>query len=656
MRNLLAILIIIFSYTLTKAQINKANAIGAYLYNFAKLSSSPKQNQLSTYPIVVVSNNQILIEEFKKMAQNNRINDKPIQLTIDNNASGNYHEACLLFISSDMNQHYRNIFNQTKNDEVLLVSEDYDDKTHIMLNLYEAEDHTMKFEMNKGNIYDRNITISDEILLMGGNIVDLTELYIETQKELQSSDSKIEVIEDSLSTLSSEIGKNQQQIAKQDEALEQQKEIISKQKQEQQKLTSNISEQKQQLISVQDAFTQNEAKMRLYNDSLIHSREILQSFQNQIAENNQILQDQQNEIKTNKEVLSQKNTVIRKQRIVVAFFVVGITVNIALLILLLKSLKDKKRKNKQLRKQKEELAKQNKVLEKNSNLIESMMDELSDNNEELTTMLEENKRMQNKLVQSEKMASLGVLSAGIAHEINNPINFVYAGINSLLRDFEDIKPVIDEVSKLNVDNNNLNEKIELIKKLKEENYFDEAMEAIPEIISDIKLGADRTAEIVKGLRNFTHMDSDNQEKLNINEGLDTSLLLLKNKYKNHIEIIKDYSQSIPDILCFPGKINQALLNILANAVDAIKDKGTIWITTNHTDVFLEISIKDDGHGIPKEIQNKIFDPFFTTKSVGEGTGLGLAITFGIIGEHNGTIEVNSKEGEGTEFIIQLPIQ
>ena len=95
---------------------------------------------------------------------------------------------------------------------------------------------------------------------------------------------------------------------------------------------------------------------------------------------------------------------------------------------------------------------------------------------------------------------------------------------------------------------------------------------------------------------------------------------------------------------------------MANAVDAIKDKGTIWIATNHTDGFLEISIKDDGHGIPKEIQNKIFDPFFTTKSVGEGTGLGLAITFGIIGEHNGTIEVNSKEGEGTEFIIQLPIQ
>ena len=113
-------------------------------------------------------------------------------------------------------------------------------------------------------------------------------------------------------------------------------------------------------------------------------------------------------------------------------------------------------------------------------------------------MLEENKRIQNKLVQSEKMASLGVLSAGIAHEINNPINFVYAGINSLLRDFEDIEPVINEVSKIDIEKDNLKEKIEYIQKLKEENYFDDAMEAIPDIIGDIKLGADRTAEIVKG--------------------------------------------------------------------------------------------------------------------------------------------------------------
>jgi signal transduction histidine kinase len=262
--------------------------------------------------------------------------------------------------------------------------------------------------------------------------------------------------------------------------------------------------------------------------------------------------------------------------------------------------------------------------------------------------------MQEQLVQSEKMASLGVLSAGIAHEINNPINFVYAGIKSLLRDFEDIEPVLKEIEKLSPDDNDLSEKIKIINKIKEENYFDEAFEAIPEIISDIQLGADRTSEIVKGLRSFSRTEKDKVKGVFINKELDTSLLLLRNRYKNTIEVIKQYDDTIPSIEGYPGKLNQVFLNILSNAIDALEEKGEIKIITNNNKNDISIIIQDNGQGMNEETKSKIFDPFYTTKVVGQGTGLGLSISYGIVVDHKGSIKVNSEPGKGTEFIIILP--
>ena len=298
--------------------------------------------------------------------------------------------------------------------------------------------------------------------------------------------------------------------------------------------------------------------------------------------------------------------------------------------------------------------KDNELLIMQKQKIDKINEELNKYNEELTATLEKLKQTQHQLVQAEKMASLGVLSAGIAHEINNPINFVYAGINSLLRDFEDIKPVIDAINKINPDDDNLKEKLEKVDQLKQENYFNDAFEAIPQIISDIKLGADRTAEIVKSLRNFSRTDYKKVLLYNIHEGLDTSLLLLKNKYKNNIEIIKNYDRDIPFIYCNPGKMNQVFLNILSNAIDAIESKGKIWITTSHQKDFVKISIKDNGCGMNDETREKIFDPFYTTKDVGKGTGLGMSITYGIIQEHGGDIQIISEPGKGTEMIITIP--
>ena len=258
--------------------------------------------------------------------------------------------------------------------------------------------------------------------------------------------------------------------------------------------------------------------------------------------------------------------------------------------------------------------------------------------------------------ESEKMASLGVLTAGIAHEINNPINFVFAGSNSLARDFEDIKFVIEKLKIIEIDDIPAEEKLIRIKNAMVECEYNEAVSAMEQTIKDIILGAVRASEIVEGLRSFSRSESKMWSSYEIHKAIDGMLILLKNKYKHHIEIIKDYDNTIPSIETLGGKFNQVIMNVLSNSIDAIDTSGSIFITTKKIGDKVQLSVRDTGKGIPDSVKPKIFDPFFTTKDVGKGTGLGLSITYGIVNEHHGTIEFTSNENEGTNFIITIPIK
>jgi signal transduction histidine kinase len=653
--HIILILFFVFPGISSLGQLNRSEVISAYVYNFAKQSSSEKQANLQTYNLVLVSEKQELISGFEEMAKRHAVKKKNISLSIIDNAIFDFSNTCLVFVGSDKIKFYDSLFIKTKNQEVLIVSENYTDKRKIMLNLYDTKDGKIQFTMNRGNIYERQITISDEILLMGGSEIDLVKMYLESQNKLDTLRTKLNLDREKLIDLTEQINKTQ-------EELNLQKEFIAKEEQSKQELVDEIKRYKTQLYNQKRNFEVSKKEMDSFYDSLNATSQMMRVQKHEINIGNEILKKQQEQIKIKtkeieykEEILSQQLKTIGRQRNTVAVFVLIFVVIVVLLILLIKNIRAKNTKNKQLEKQKLEIGEKNDELKNINNVVQAINNKLNEKNEELKTSLEEIKNMQKQLVQSEKMASLGVLSAGIAHEINNPINFVYAGINSLLRDFEDIKPVIDEVSTLNSKTDNLQEKIEEIKKLKEELYFDEAFEAIPAIINDIKLGADRTAEIVKGLKSFSRVEKGELQSLNIHEGIDTALLLLKNKYKDHVEITKNYEEDIPLIKCFPGKINQALLNIISNAVDSIDEKGEIIITTEKTNKNIHISIKDTGCGMPKNVLEKLFDPFFTTKPIGKGTGLGLSITYGIIQEHNGSINVKSVPDKGSEFIIKLPI-
>ncbi|MGB0522649.1 MAG: ATP-binding protein [Flammeovirgaceae bacterium] len=279
--------------------------------------------------------------------------------------------------------------------------------------------------------------------------------------------------------------------------------------------------------------------------------------------------------------------------------------------------------------------------------------------ESLETAMTELKETQMQLVQSEKLSSIGQLTAGIAHEINNPVNFIYAGANTLRQVLNDVRLLIGKYNEIkpNSSQDTLLQKLKEIREYKERIHFDELDEDVTGLLSDVILGAERTRDIVQSLRNFTRLDENEAKPANIHENLDSTLVILNNNLKDRVEIIKEYDEYLPFIECNIGQLNQVFLNLINNASQAIEGKGTITIktNTNQEQDTVTISIIDTGVGMDEDTINHIFDPFYTTKPIGEGTGLGLSISIKIIKSHNGEITVTSQPGQGTCFAITLPI-
>jgi signal transduction histidine kinase len=261
--------------------------------------------------------------------------------------------------------------------------------------------------------------------------------------------------------------------------------------------------------------------------------------------------------------------------------------------------------------------------------------------------IREIKNKTSQLIQAEKMASLGQLTAGIAHEINNPINFIYAGVNALKLNLSYFKEVFDEYEKINdnsIDIGKLRAQLSKISALKDELEFERLMYDIQRLITSIEKGAERTAEIIKGLRSFSKVD-DNMQIIDIHENIDTTLLLLQSQYQERIQIVKNYG-NLPQIECYPSKLNQLFMTVFSNAIQAIdkSKQGTIWVRTSKDgDGHIFISIKDTGTNI-------------NTNHDGIGAGLGLTIVEEIIERHKGKILVESEIGKGNEFKIELPIK
>jgi signal transduction histidine kinase len=297
---------------------------------------------------------------------------------------------------------------------------------------------------------------------------------------------------------------------------------------------------------------------------------------------------------------------------------------------------------------------QNEKLIKDQNIV--LEQKVEERTLELNETLSNLKNTQAHLVDAEKMASLGQLTAGIAHEINNPINFVSANVKPLKLNIQDIIELVGkyETLKPNEFTNEKFEEIEAFRKNIDVDYLKNEMAAL---IAGIEDGAKRTADIVLGLKNFSRLDENDIKYADINEGIESTLLLLKSALPFNTEIIKHLGK-IPTIECLPGKLNQVFMNLFSNALFAIRQKKSetnnkLVVSTSHDEDNVYVTIEDTGIGMTPEVQAKIFDPFFTTKEVGEGTGLGMSIVFKIIEIHGAKIEVESEYGVGTKIILIL---
>jgi two-component system, NtrC family, sensor kinase len=294
---------------------------------------------------------------------------------------------------------------------------------------------------------------------------------------------------------------------------------------------------------------------------------------------------------------------------------------------------------------------------------------LSEQNETLDKLVKERttdlekamvnlKRSEVELVNKEKMSSLGILTAGIAHEINNPINFVTSSISPLKRDIAEILDLLKGYASIDPKEINV-EKLNALIVSYNKRDVPYLLEEIGMLLNGIEEGANRTATIVKGLQKFSRMDDNVFKDADLIEGLDNTIVLLNNQLKSGVELVKKY-QEIPLVYCSIGRLNQVFLNVLTNAIHAVLDSTKphkqIIIRTQLEGDYVQIEIEDNGIGISEEIKNKIFDPFFTTKEVGRGTGLGLAISLGIIEDHNGKFEFSSVPEVGTNIKIILPLR
>ena len=286
----------------------------------------------------------------------------------------------------------------------------------------------------------------------------------------------------------------------------------------------------------------------------------------------------------------------------------------------------------------------------------------------LAAALNELKATHSQLVQSEKLSSLGLLIAGVAHEINNPVSFIHGNLAHLKNYTQDLFHLV-ELYQQHYPN-----PVAEIQQETEENELDFLAEDLPRILSSMSVGVDRICQIVQSLRNFSRHDDSQMKPVNLHEGIDSTLLILNHRLKGNgemppIQIVKEYG-NLPPVECFAGPINQVFMNILSNAIDALDDGNNrqtfqemrenpsqIRICTEVAGNFVEIKIADNGPGITEEVKQRIFDTFFTTKPIGKGTGMGLSISYQIIVEkHQGELYCTSELGKGTEFTIKIAIE
>lgn len=286
-------------------------------------------------------------------------------------------------------------------------------------------------------------------------------------------------------------------------------------------------------------------------------------------------------------------------------------------------------------------------LARSNEQLDAALNALSDKQTEQDQLIKKLEKANAQLLQSEKLAAIGQLAAGVAHEINNPIGYVFSNLKTLASYVHDLLRISDAVdSAADLD------ELRQLKHSLEYNYIRGDVEAL---IGESEDGIERVKKIITALKDFSHVEEDAFRFAELHPGLESTLNMVNNELKYKAEIIKEYGQ-LPAVECIPSQINQVLMNLLINAAHAIEQFGRITLRSGHQDDWVWLEVEDNGVGIAPHILNRIYEPFFTTKPIGKGTGLGLSLSYNIVQKHHGRIDVSSEPGQGTLFRIWLPIR
>lgn len=666
-------MLILFSVTgnLYSQEVTSPLIKSGLIHKFAQHIIWPQEEAIDTFRIGVygeepeLMSNIMLLESFD-------LKGKPISIkkfAQPDDISGVH----LLYLTRDANSDIQKISKQIAGTQTLMVSDRARNQNLIMINFLPMAEGKAEFEVNKANITEAGLDIAPDLLLLGGTEIDVVGLFKQSQQALQRFKDQIDDLSESYKSKSQQIEEQNVVIEEQNQEIEKQKREFEIQKQlyeeqaakykiQQEEMAARAEQLSEVLNELDEKQQTLDSKIKLISDQEVEisvQRAEIENRTNILTEQEDRIKTQEKKIETQVSQLSNFANTVARQRIFLYIIIVVCILVVCLVFFIYNGYKIKKNanleieeKNRELEKRQEEIILQSEEIQAANEEVVATNEDLEIQKRELQYTLENLKLAQAQLIQSEKMASVGVLTAGIAHELNNPINFVSGNVKPLRRDIEDVFSIIEKYDDI-IHNDKLVEAFKDVDALKEKIDYSLLMKEITGLLEGIEEGADRSSQIVKGLRSFSRLDEEKLQIYDIHEGIDSTLILLYNKIKSRIEIRKEYG-NFKEIECYPSKLKQVLMNILTNSIQAIEDKGEIIIQTISSDIGIKIIIKDNGRGMSSEVKEHIFEPFYTTKDVGKGTGLGLSISFGIIEEHNGNIDVISEPGKGSEFIISLP--
>ncbi len=609
---MLWILLSILPTQQTHAQVNSDDLKGAVILQICENIKWP-DNKHEEFVIGFLSDDNHIYKALKSFEGSIKVRKKKLKLVQANRINDLLNCNTVYFNKSDISN-INQIFELARENNILVITDNYDDPLNVHVNLM-RDGNRMAFKINMANLTLAKLAVEPNILLNGGSVVDIKTAFEEFDTKLNESRNKLSVAENKLQQKEKVLQTKDELLTQKESTLQQYALKMDSLSIETQRRTLLAEKQKQILKDKESEVKAKNAKLELIYQDIESKQEKL----NQLKNNIENLQEDANLLKSQiiqkNKVLNEKEEFIDNQRKLILLFVIMLSGFMIAAFIISRLFLLKRRLNLELQHANNELQDANEELNTKNEII-------NERNTELFATLQNLKETQNQLIQAEKMASLGVLTTGVAHEINNPLNFILGSYHVLKEYFE------------------------------EHNTADKELTSYA--LKSIKEGVERASNIVKGLNDLNVSENNHDETCLINNILDNCLLLIENKLNGKVSIIKDYQKNLPSIHGNSANLHQAFLNILMNALQAIDEAGQIKISTQHKNGSIIIEISDNGQGISEENLARVTDPFFTTKSPGEGTGLGLSISYNIIQEHHGELDIKSELGEYTSVTIYFP--